>query len=141
MSQWLWSLGPRVPQYVAAQPLYSDVTDLTTRLFVESAQSISGGAVFPDSVPGSQFKPNQGVTRIAAAVALVRAAGLRSQAEAKAGMPLAFLDAATIPTELRGYVSLAITEGLLHSDSLFRPQSPLTRGELAQAIAIIERRP
>ena len=133
--------GAQVPQYVAAQPLYSDVTDLTTRLFVESAQSISGGAVFPDSVPGSQFKPNQGVTRIAAAVALVRAAGLRSQAEAKAGMPLAYLDAATIPTELRGYVSLAITEGLLHSDSLFRPQSALTRGELAQAIAIIERRP
>ena len=81
------------------------------------------------------------MTRIAAAVALVRAAGLRSQAEAKAGMPLAFLDAATIPTELRGYVSLAVAEGLLGSDSLFRPQSPLTRGELAQAIAVLERRP
>jgi serine protease AprX len=132
--------GAQVPQYVAAQPLYADVTDPTTRLFVESAQSVSDGAIFPDSAPGSQFRPNQGVTRLTAAVALVRAAGLRSEAESRAGMPLAFLDAATIPSDLRGYVSLAVAEGLLSSDSLFQPQNPLTRGELAQAIAAIEKR-
>jgi serine protease AprX len=130
----------QIPQYVANQPLYPDVKDATTRLFVESAQSISNGSIFPDAVPGSPFKPNDGVTRITAAVALVRAAGLRSEAEAKAGTPLAFLDGYTVPSELRGYVSLAVSEGLIHGDSLFRPQNPLTRAELAQAIALIESR-
>ena len=130
----------QVPQYLAGQPLYPDVKDASTRLFVESAQSVSSGSIFPDAVLGNPFRPNDGVTRIAAAVALVRAAGLRSEAEAKAGTPLAFLDAATIPSELRGYVALAISKGMLQSDSLFRPQNPLTRGELAQAIAIMQTR-
>jgi hypothetical protein len=130
----------QVPQYLANQPLYPDVKDVTTRLFIESAQSLSNGSIFPEAVLGSAFKPNEGVTRIAAAVALIRAAGLRSEAEAKAGVPLPVLDASTVPSELRGYVSLAISEGLLQSDTLFRPQGALTRGDLAQAIAVIENR-
>jgi serine protease AprX len=130
----------QVPQYLANQPLYPDVKDVTTRLFIESAQSLSNGSIFPEAVLGSPFKPNEGVTRIAAAVALIRASGLRSEAEAKAGVPLPVLDASTVPSELRGYVSLAISEGLLRSDSLFRPQGALTRGDLAQAIAVIENR-
>ena len=63
---------------------------------------------------------------------------LRSEAEAKAGTPLAFLRRFRTG-ELRGYVSVAISKGLLRCDSLFRPQSPLTRGELAQAIAVLEK--
>jgi serine protease AprX len=132
--------GAQIPQYLAGQPLYSDVQDLTTRLFVESVQSYSNGSIFPDAVSGTQFRPNDGITRLTAAVAFVNAAGLRSQAEARAGTPLAVLDAASVPSELRGYVSLAIAEGLLKTDSLFRPQNPLTRAELAQAIAILETR-
>jgi hypothetical protein len=130
----------QIPQYLANQPLYPDVKDATTRLFVESAQSMSNGSIFPDALAGSPFKPNEGVTRIAAAVALVRAAGLRSEAEARAGTPLSFLDSSSVPSELRGYVSLAVSEGLMRGDSLFRPLNPLTRAELAQAIALIESR-
>ena len=130
----------QIPQYLAAQPLYSDVNDQTTRVFVESVQSQSNGSIFPDVSTGGQFRPNDGVTRIAAAVALVRAAGLRAEAEARAGTPLAVLDAAAIPGELRGYVSLAIVEGLLSSETFFRPQNPLTRAELAQAIANLQKR-
>ena len=132
--------GAQIPQYLAGQPLYSDVQDLTTRLFVESVQSYSNGSIFPDASTGAQFRPNDGVTRLTAAVALVSAAGLRSQAEAGAGTPLAVLDAASVPSHLRGYVSLAIAEGLLKSDSFFRPQNPLSRADLAQAIAILESR-
>lgn len=132
--------GTQVPQYLAGQPLYPDVQDLTTRLFVESVQSHANGSIFPDALAGSHFRPNDGITRLTAAVALVRAAGLRSEAEARAGMPLALLDAASVPSDLRGYVSLAIVEGFLQSDSFFRPQNPLTRAELAQAIAILETR-
>ncbi|MGI8732175.1 MAG: S8 family serine peptidase [Pyrinomonadaceae bacterium] len=132
--------GAQVPQYLASHSLYQDVQDPITRVFVESVQNSPNGSCFTDAVSGGRFRPNEGVTRIAAAVALVRAAGLRTEAEAKAGTPLAFLDAASVPDQLRGYVSVAIAEGLLHGDSFFRPQNPLTRGELAQAVALIERR-
>ncbi|MGI9167883.1 MAG: S8 family serine peptidase [Pyrinomonadaceae bacterium] len=133
-------LGARVPQYLAGQPTYQDVRDSTTRLFVESVQTSPNGPLFVDALPGSQFKPNGTASRLTAAIALVRAAGLRSEAEAKAGIPLAFLDAASVPYEFRGYVSVATSLGLLQGNSLFRPQAALTRAELAHAIAVIERR-
>lgn len=132
-------LGARVPQYLAGQPAYQDVRDATTRLFVESVQASPNGPLFVDAAAGSRFRPNDNVSRLTAAIALVRAAGLRSEAEAKAGTPLAFLDAASIPNEFRGYVSVATSRGLIQSDTLFRPQAALTRGELAHAIAVIER--
>ena len=133
-------LGARVPQYIAGQPIYQDVRDKTTRLFVESVQTSPNGPLFLDVPVGDRFRPNENVSRLTAAIVLVRAAGLKSEAEGKAGIPLAFLDAATIPSQYKGYVSVAISRGLLISDSLFRPQDVLTRAELAHAIAVIERR-
>ena len=133
-------LGARVPQYVPASPTYSDVRDISTMAFVESAQSSPAGSLFVDVVSGGGFRPNDAATRLVAAVALVRAAGLRAEAEAKANTPLAFLDALTIPAEFRGYVAVAVSRGLLQSDSYFRPQSALTRAELAHAIAVIQNR-
>jgi serine protease AprX len=132
-------LGARVPQYLAGQPAYQDVRDSTTRLFVESVQASPNGPLFVD-VSGNLFRPSDSVSRLMAAVALVRAAGLRSEAEAKAGIPLAYLDAGSIPNEYSGYVSVATSLGLLQGDLLFRPQSPLTRAELAHAMTVIERR-
>ena len=82
----------------------------------------------------------EGVTRLVAAVALVRAAGLRSEAEAKANTPLSFLDALMIPAELRGYVSVAVSKGFIQADTLFLPQNSFTRGELAHALALIQNR-
>lgn len=132
--------GARVPQYLAGQSIYKDVSDSASRLFVESAQASPNGALFSDAVPGGRFRPHDSVSRLAAAVALVKAAGFRTEAETKAGTPLAFLDAKNIPSELRGYVSVAISKGLLQGDSLFRPDTAVTRAELAQAIAALERR-
>ena len=86
-------LSARVPQYLPGQSTYKDVRDASTMLFVESVQASPTGALFIDVSTGGQFRPNDSVTRLAAAVALVRVAGLRSEAEAKAGIPLAFLDA------------------------------------------------
>ena len=133
-------LGARIPQYLAGQPAYQDVRDATTRLFVESVQTSPTGPLFLDAMAGSNFRPNDHVNRLTAAIALVKAAGLSSEAAAKAGIPLPFLDAASVPNEFRGYVSVAISRGLLTSDSQFRPQGVLTRAELAHAIAVIERR-
>lgn len=132
--------GARIPQYLGRSSVYRDVNDSASRLFVESVQASPKGALFADAAPGGRFRPHDNVTRLVAAVVLVRAAGLRSDAEAKAGTPLAFLDARNIPSELRGYVSIAISKGLLQGDSLFRPETAVTRAELAQAIAALERR-
>jgi hypothetical protein len=132
-------LGARVPQYVPGRPTFTDVRDDVTRLFVESVQAAPGGPLFPDAPPGNAFRPHDAVTRLTAAVALVRAAGLRRQAESGSTAPLAFLDVSQIPTELRGYVSVATSVGLLQSDSLFRPDAPFTRADLARAIATLER--
>jgi hypothetical protein len=82
-------------------------------------QAAPTGPLFPDASSESGFRPNENVTRLAAAVALVRAAGLRSEADSRAGIPLAFLDSASIPSQLRGYVSVAVSLGLLQGDTLF----------------------
>lgn len=133
-------LGARVPQYLPAQSTYKDVRDASSMLFVESVQASPTGSLFIDVSNGGSFRPNDAVTRLTAAVALVRAAGLRSEAEAKAGTPLAFLDVSGIPGELRGYVSVAVSNGLIQADSTFRPNGALTRSDLAHAVAVIERR-
>ena len=127
-----------VPQYLPGTPNYQDVRDNLTMSFVESAQALKTGALFTDVTAGGSFRPSDKATRLVAAVALVRAAGLRQEAEAKANAPLSFLDALTIPAELRGYVYVAVTRGFIQSDTLFRPQNSLTRGELAHAIGLIQ---
>jgi hypothetical protein len=109
-------------------------------LFVESGQTSPSGALFIDVTNGGQFRPFDNVTRLAAAVALVRAAGLRSEAEAKAGTPLPYTDSLSIPSTLRGYVSVAISKGFMQADSAFRPQGILNRTDLARANAVIQKR-
>lgn len=131
-------LGARVPQYLAGQSIYSDVRDSSTRLFVESVQASPNGAAFVDAAAGGNFRPNENVTRLAAAIALVRAAGLRPEAEANAGIPLALLDDASIPGEFKGYVSVALSRGLLTGEATFKPQGAFTRVDLAHAITVIE---
>jgi serine protease AprX len=133
-------LSARVPQYLPGQASYNDVRDPSTRLFVESVQASPTGSLFIDAIKGGQFRPTENATRLASTVALVRAAGLRNEAEAKAGSPLPFLDASSIPSELRGYVSVAVAQGLVQCDSSFRPQDAFKRSDLAHAVAVLEMR-
>jgi hypothetical protein len=130
----------RVPQYLPGQSNYVDIQDPATTLFVESVQASPTGSLFIDAAKGGRFRPNDAANRLTAAVALVRAAGLRSDAEAIAGTPLPFLDAASIPSELRGYVAVAVSTGLLQADTSFRPQATFTRADLAHANVVIETR-
>ena len=132
-------LGGRVPQYLPGQANFSDTRDCTTMPFVESVQAAPGGPLFINTPAGGRFRPYDSVDRLTAAVALVRAAGLRGQAESQSNAPLTVLDALSIPTNLRGYVSLAITKGFLSTGNTFYPQRPLTRGELAHAMAALQR--
>jgi serine protease AprX len=131
-------LGGRTPQYLPGQPTYSDVRDAATMIFVESSQAAPSGPLFINAAAGGKFRPYEGVDRLTAAVALVRAAGLRAQAEGQSNSPLTVLDALNIPAELRGYVSVALSRGLLSSGSYFYPQKPMTRGELAHSMAVLQ---
>ncbi|MET0646484.1 MAG: S8 family serine peptidase [Pyrinomonadaceae bacterium] len=134
-------LGARVPQYAPGRPTYPDVPDRTTSLFVESVQAAPGGALFADAAPGALFRPDDVAERLTAAVALVRAAGLRAEAEARTGALLNVADAGAIPSGLRGYVAVALERGLLTAEGgAFRPQSTLTRLELAHAMSVIAKR-
>jgi hypothetical protein len=110
-----------------------------TRSLVESAQFNSSTALFPDD-SSNRFRPDDLVDRLTATVVLVRAAGLRAQAESQNNAPLAIIDALLIPASLRGYVAVALSQGLLTTDgNAFRPQNTLTRAELAHALAAIQR--
>ena len=134
-------LGAGVPQYVPGAATYRDVRDAATLLFVESVQNAPQGALFTDVERGGAFSPNEATSRLTAAVALVRAAGLQAEAEAAQSLPLTtLLDASLIPAASRGYVRVAISRGLLSTtNSNFRPQAPLTRLELAQAMAAMQK--
>ncbi|MDQ1612293.1 MAG: hypothetical protein QOG00_2224 [Pyrinomonadaceae bacterium] len=133
-------LGARVPQYVPAAATYRDVRN-DASLFIESVQNAPGGALFLDVERGGSFSPNDAAGRLTAAVALVRAAGLQAEAESSQSLPLTTLfDAGLIPSALRGYVRVAISRGLLTTtNSNFRPQAPLTRLELAQAMVAVQK--
>ncbi|MBA3438951.1 MAG: S8 family serine peptidase, partial [Pyrinomonadaceae bacterium] len=127
--------GARVPQYLPGSSSFTDVRDKATMIFVESAQAAPGGPLFYDATPGGGFRLNDFADRLTAAVALVRAAGLRSEAEAQTGTPLALTDASEIPAELRGYVAVALSRNLLTADGTnFRPRNSLTRVALAHAM-------
>jgi serine protease AprX len=129
--------GGRVPQYVAASPIFTDVADLTTRNAVESVYKFPGGQLFFDVTNGGAFRPNAVTSKLVAAVALVKAANLQSLA---ASTPLTSFDAAQIPAELRGYVAVALRKGLLVADGgNFNPNRALTRAELAQAMVCVNK--
>ncbi len=125
--------GGRVPQYLAGNPLYLDVTDLTTRIAVESVQKSPNGKLIFDA-SDTQFRPDEAATRLIAAVALVKAANLQSSTYT-ATLPLTLIDANQIPTEWRGYVAVALQKGFLSTgNNRFSPNNALTRLELAQAL-------
>jgi serine protease AprX len=132
-------MSGRVPQYMPSQSHYLDVTDTTTMNFVESVQSAAGGRLFADAAPGGYFRPYEQIDRATAAVTLVRAAGLQNEIFTNDGSALTKLtDADAIPETKRAYVAVALSHNLLTVENFnFRPQSILTRAELAHALATL----
>ncbi len=129
----------RIPQFVAASRMYTDVRDLTTRNAVESAQANRTGSLFYDAVTNGAFRPDESVSRLAAAVALVKAAQLDGLA-ASSSLPVTVIDASDIPIQYRGYVAVALQKGWLTlNQNSFRPASSLSRIELARAIVGLSR--
>jgi serine protease AprX len=123
-----------VPQYMASAAMFTDVRDAYSRNAVESTQANPSGALFYDATPGGNFYPHNGVTKLAAAIAFVKAAGLNSQA-ASASLPQTVADASSIPAAWRGYVAVALQRGFVSLDgNAFSPSRSLTRVELATSL-------
>jgi serine protease AprX len=126
-----------VPQYMASAAMFTDVRDSYSRNAVESAQACSCGPLFYDASPGRNFYPYNGATKLAAAIAFVKAAGLGSQA-ASASLPLTVSDASSIPAAWRGYVAVALQRGFVSLDgNAFNPSRSLTRIELARSLNML----
>ena len=123
-----------VPQYMASAAMFTDVRDTYSRNVVESTQAFSSGPLFYDAIRGKNFYPYNGTTKLAAAIAFVKAAGLDSQA-ASASLPLTVSDGLSIPAAWRGYVAVALQRGFVRLDgTAFNPWRSLTRVELATSL-------
>jgi hypothetical protein len=123
-----------VPQYMASAAMFTDVRDASSRNAVESTQAFPSGALFYDATTGKRFYPYNGATKLAAAIAFVKAAGLNCQA-ASASLPLTVSDASSIPAAWRGYVAVALQRGFVSLDgNAFNPSRSLTRIELAKSL-------
>jgi serine protease AprX len=123
-----------VSQYMASAAMFTDVRDDYSRNMVESTQALPSGALFYDATPGKKFYPYNGATKLAAAIAFVKAAGLSSQA-ACASLPLTVSDASSIPLAWRGYVAVALQRGFVSLDgNAFNLSRSLTRLELATSL-------
>jgi hypothetical protein len=114
--------------------MFTDVRDTYSRNVVESTQAVPSGPLFYDAIRGKNFYPYNGATKLAAAIAFVKAAGLDSQA-ASASLPLTVSDALSIPAAWRGYVAVALQRGFVSLDgNAFSPSRNLTRVELATSL-------
>ena len=123
-----------VPQYMAATAMFTDVRDVYARNVVESTQAFPSGSLVYDATVGKNFYPYNGATKLAAAIAFVKAAGLSSQV-ASASLPLTVSDALSIPLAWRGYVAVALKRGFISLDgNAFNPSRSLTRVELATSL-------
>ena len=123
-----------VPQYMASAPMFTDVRDVYSRNVVESTQAFPSGSLFYDATSGKRFYPYNGATKLVAAIAFVKAAGLGSQA-ASTSLPLTVSDGSSIPIAWRGYVAIALQRGFVSLDgNAFSPSRNLTRVELATAL-------
>jgi Subtilisin-like serine proteases len=102
-----------VPQYVSAEPMFSDVSGILDRNAIESGQSSPQGMMIYDAA-GDRFFPNAPVTKLAAAIAYVRAANLE-HTTSTAMLPLLLGDRFSIPAQWRGHVAVALQQGFYSS--------------------------
>ncbi len=107
------SLVADLPQRVPAQPSFTDVA-LTDPVypFVETVAGTRARLHLMDA-SGPGFQPNSNVDRLDFAIDLVRAVGRETEAQARAGASLGLVDEDKIPADLRGYVAVALEQGLI----------------------------
>ncbi|MFL6215055.1 MAG: S8 family serine peptidase [Blastocatellia bacterium] len=128
----------RIPQFLPYTPTYSDVSG-TNALFVESIAHSPAGDML--NAGGPRFNPNAQADRLTVAIALIKAMGLDSEAQSASAANPGLLDWMGIPVAARGYVSVAVTRGLIVPTvaGYFRPGDAITRLDLAKAsVALLQ---
>jgi serine protease AprX len=130
--------GAHVPQYLPYSPSFTDVPSDSNAIFVESVTHSPNGDLMRTS--GAQFNPQASADRLTTAIAIVKALGLDSDAQAADSSNPGIADWDAIPATARGYVKVATTRGLMSTNlsSYFRPFDSITRGELAAAAVALQ---
>jgi len=141
------ALGAGLPQRIPAERSFPDVgAGDPVHPYVESVAGSRAGRILMEASRGNAFKPDDAVARLDFAVALVRAASLQAEAEARAGESLDLIDASIIPSGLRGYVAVALERDLIDSvpaagGEKFDPQGTVSRLDAARFLpALLELR-
>ncbi|HEV8201102.1 MAG TPA: hypothetical protein VGS03_13860, partial [Candidatus Polarisedimenticolia bacterium] len=122
-----------LPQRIPAAPSFADVPASSQDFpFVETAAGIRARTVLVDPKSPGLFRPADAIDRLTFAVGAVRAAGLASQADARAGEVLGLNDDAAIPLALRGYAAVALEHGFIetipaHPGTRFAPTGSIPR--------------
>jgi serine protease AprX len=121
-----------VPQFLPYSPTYTDVSGANA-IFVESVAHSPNGDLM--NTCGARFNPNAQIDRLSVAIALIKAAGLADDAPAASFINPGLADWQAVPFAARGYVSLAVTHGLMSANAAgrFRPADAMTQLELARA--------
>ena len=132
------ALAGEVPQRIPSHATYSDV-GLSNALFpyVETVSGARARRFLMEPRSTSTFGLNAPVDRIEYAVAVVRAAGRESEALAREGEALDLADETAIPSELRGFVAVALESHLIDAIQAggglsFNPGGSLSRLSAAQ---------
>jgi hypothetical protein len=124
-----------MPQRIPGSRSFTDVAPHDPALpYIESVAGSRARTVLIDDMGSRTFRPQLAARRIDVAVALVRAAGLAAEAQARAGEPLGLTDENRVPDRLKGYVAVALERGLLAplpdgAGDRFDPTGKLTRLE------------
>ena len=145
------ALAGGAPQRIPSSPSFADVAATDSAYpYIESvagsrawrsvmekrtrySQRVRRDSISQDGLQAdSYFAPRQLVLRLDYAVAVVRAAGLEAEAEARAGEALGLADESTIPDAKKGYVAVALERGFIQAVSLaggdsFDPNGSLSR--------------
>jgi|Deesub1362A_J573_1020465.scaffolds.fasta_scaffold00959_7 hypothetical protein len=104
------------------------------------AMAVEEGIIAGDDL--ENFRPDEPTKRYEAAVFAVRTLGLAEKAEALKTINLNFSDTYKIPMQARGYVQIAVEEGIItgYGDGSFRPLETLSRAEAATLFYRVDRK-
>lgn len=130
--------GSRVPQYLPDSPSFPDEPAGGSAIFIESVTRSPFGDLM--GTAGTMFNPQAQIDRVSIAVALVKAAGLAQEASSAGLNNPGLADWNLIAPAARGFVSVAVSRGLMRAASgCFRPSDSISRLELAAAAVALQR--
>jgi len=130
--------GARVPQYWPDSPSFADEPPDGSAIFIESVTRSPFGDLM--GTVGPNFNPQSQADRMTLAVGIVKALGLEQTAQAASANNPGLTDWNLIPASARGYVSVAVSRGLIRAaNGYFRPSDGITRMELAAAAVALQR--